>query len=128
MLGLSTAGRAVVDSGRGEAHAVLMRISHITGDRTEKMAAVMRGAGLDAMEIAELVRAGYLVVADAPKPAFCERCHRPPTRGTSLCSACRSYLGWAKLLGEDVPDAPSVLPAPAMAVNGSTMHTRRKPR
>ena len=84
----------------------------------------MKGTGMDAMEVAGLVRAGLITVLSTGPALLCERCHRPPTQGTSLCQPCRRYLGWARLMGEDVPEAPPVLRS-ARSKAGSAMHTRR---
>lgn len=122
---LSHAARVTLESGRGEALEDVQRIvAAIGSERPEPMAALMKGACMDAMEVAGLVRAGLITVLNAGPAMLCERCHRPPSQGTSLCQPCRRYLGWARLMGEEVPDAPPVLRS-AKSGGASVMHTRR---
>ncbi len=127
LVGLTHAARVMLENGHGEGLDDVRRIADAIGaDRPDHLSALMRASGLDAMEVAGLVRRGLLLYIDAALPMACERCHRPPTRGTSLCGACRSYLGWARLLGQEVPEAPTVLRAPALAGQSSIMHTRKR--
>lgn len=127
LVGLTHAARVMLENGRGEGLEDVRRVVDAIGsERPEHMSALMRATGWDAMDVAGMVRRGLLVVLDAAKPSACERCGRPPTRGTTLCGGCRSYLGWARLLGEDVPDAPTVVRATGGSSGGSTMHTRSR--
>lgn len=98
-------------------------------ERGEPLSVLMKGAGLDAMEVAALMRAGFLSALDLQRSQVCERCHRQPTAGTTLCGPCRHYLGWARLMGEEVPEPPPIQRAPTAPDAGpGTMRTRRTRR
>lgn len=110
-------GRLASDAARAA-----RRAGELMGDRAVvRLGALMRGGGMTAPDIAELMRAGVLAVVEAdPHACACERCNRPATPGTSLCSDCRRYLGWARLVGEAPPQAPGVVePCRVAARRGS---------
>lgn len=130
LVGFTQLARTTLETGRGEGLQVLRRIEEAIGsDRAEHLSVVMKAAGIDAMEVASLVRAGLLSSLDLQRSHVCERCHRQPTAGTTLCGPCRHYLGWARLMGQDVPEPPPILRPPAVPDAGSgAMHSRRPRR
>ncbi|HWH15330.1 MAG TPA: hypothetical protein VNT51_11345 [Miltoncostaeaceae bacterium] len=87
------------------------RVAEFLADRPRvTLSVVMRRCDVPAAVMARLVHMGALALLEAdPAADTCERCNRAASPGTTICSPCREYLGWARLAGRDVPEAPTVI-------------------
>lgn len=91
---------------------------------------LMRRCNVPPTVMARLAQAGAVLLLETDRAVeSCERCNRTPTPGTTLCTGCREYLGWARLAGRPVPRPPEVVEPTrrvARARGGGAGHMRTR--